>query len=64
MQPRQPASWAQQCAPPPEPYQAMCPQHWGVPCQGDHRGKAPCPYVDDIKGLFPTTLTQWFLGLC
>ncbi|PIO05212.1 hypothetical protein AB205_0049960, partial [Aquarana catesbeiana] len=39
--------------PPPEPYQATCPQH---------PPKAPCPHVDGDKGLIPISLAQWLWG--
>ncbi|PIO14748.1 hypothetical protein AB205_0049350 [Aquarana catesbeiana] len=47
-------------APPPEPYQATCLQHWEGVLGGPP--KAPCPHVDEDKGLIPTTLARWLWG--
>ncbi|PIO10642.1 hypothetical protein AB205_0007990, partial [Aquarana catesbeiana] len=45
-------------APPPEPYQATCPQHG----EDALESKPLCPHVEGNKGLIPTTLAQWLWG--
>lgn len=65
------------CSPIPDPYLSIqaegpfstMPSHmastWGGYCaRGDYPGKAPCAYVNENKGLFPTFLDRWMGGVC